>query len=254
MHRFAVLTVLAVLALAAPGGRPGAGRESGHRRRAGRSAAGELAQLAPDPGRVGSQPAGPDHPRQRRAAPVGLVVGDGDRFAADDANRPRGRHVPGQPRQRRACARRRDRRPAVGAPPGVPDRAGPLPAESQHRHLPGQDHPEYRGREHRRARCADRRGRLGDRRRRRRQGLRLHQRRARGAQHGDLRDGRLPAVLGRGLLHHGSRRRHRTRAVADVDRGAAGRAGRRHLGRSADDVPRGRRRPGLPGATTRISA
>ena len=169
-------------------------------------------------------------------------MGDGAGIAADDADRARGGDVPRQPRQHRAGARRRLRRHAVGVPPAVPDRAGPRPAQPQHRDLPGQDHPQHRGREHRGPGHADRRGRLGGRGRRHLEGLLLQQRRAGRRRCGGIRHGRLPAVLGGRLLHHRPRRRHRARAVADVDRGAAGRAGGRHLGRPADDVPRRRRR------------
>ena len=72
-------------------------------------------------------------------------------------------------------------------------------------------------------------------------GLPLHERADRGERQHRLRHDRLPELQERRLLHLGPRSGHRRAGVAHVDHRASGRAGGRHLGRPAADLPRRRR-------------
>ena len=159
-----------------------------------------------------------------------LELGHGPRQPADDADRSRRHHVPGQPRRDGAGARRRRRGAPLDLPPGPStggDRrrdASSRPAAPQHRHLRRPDLPEHVGRTRGGDRRPDGDGGLGH---RRDPGgeLPVHERLDRRRRADRVRPDRVRRVPGRHLLHRRPRRRHRRGGVAHVDHRAAGRPG-----------------------------
>ena len=213
-----------------PGDRRDAPEKPGPRR---------LADLAPDAGRLGLQPAGPDRPGERRRPAHGLDAraraGAPGGHAAGLRRRPL--HAPGERRHR--SDRRGDRRPDLGAPARpargrLPARRRQLAQQPQHRHLRPVHHQHQRRQLRLRPRRRDRRDRLGN------ADLRLPGDPGRaqlGADHrrrqGDFR-AELPAARrARVVRHRRARRAHRRGAVAAPDGAGPRGAGRRDMGRRA---------------------
>ena len=161
-----------------------------------------LADVAPDAGRLGLQPAGPDRPGQRGRSAHGLDARAGARTAGGHAAGLQRRpvHAPGERRDR--GDRRGDRRPPMGAPARSAGgrlrlRRRQLAQQPQHRDLRPLHHQHQRRQLRVRPRRCDRRDRLGN---------------------ADLR---LPGNAGRAQLGTDHRRRQGDRSPG----GAAGRAG-----------------------------
>ena len=200
-----------------------------HRRDAPRSGPRGLADVAPHPRRVGLQPAGPDRPRQRGPAPHGVVARARDGAAGGHPARLPRRPLHAAVERRHRGHRRGDRRPDLAASPQPARRRLRLrrrqrPQQPQHRHLRPVHRQHQRRRLLLRARCRDRRDRLGD------ADLRLHGD-AGGAQLGPHHRRRprhlrpeLPAPgRSRVVRHRGPRRADRRGAVEASD-GAGPRA------------------------------
>ena len=167
------------------------------------------------------------------------------------------RHPLHAERQRRHSGHRRgERRPRLGVPPRPAGgrlrvRRRQCPQHAEHRHLRPVHHQRQRRRLRLRARCGDRRDRMGD------ADLRLpgdtgraqlrpdHRRRP-----GDFR-AELPAARRAGVVRRrGARRAHRRGAVAAADGAGAGRAGRRDLGAACPTRSGCTSAPGCRPATT----
>ena len=150
------------------GARSGPGRRlrPGHRCDAAGSGPGGLADVAADARRVGLQPAGLDHARERRRSAHGLVARPERRHAGGDAARLRRRAVHAEPVRRHPGHRCRHRRSAVGVPPRPPGRPRRLPLRGRHqpqrRHSRQPDHRQQRRRLRLRARRDDGRAGVGD--------------------------------------------------------------------------------------------
>ena len=241
----------AAVAVRQPGG--AARTDPGHRRAARGSAAGRLAELAPDARQPRLQSAGAGDARQRRRAAVGLgAVGPGGK-PPDDAAGARRRDVPGQPGERGAGDRRGQRRRHLAVPVAAAGGCGagrhPHPGPLRRQGLPG-----HLRRGPRRARRADRRRGVAHRQGGLHAGVHAvrrtrHRRRRRRERHQ-----RVPALQGADLLPHRARPGHRRGAVADLDDRAAGGSQRCLVGRHAALSARGRRRLDPRAATTRTSA